>query len=324
MRRRIDAESQAPRRIGFLLLPGFPSMSHVAALEPLRAANTLAGRTLYLWHHLSIDGATVTASNGIAVPPDLDLDAAGDLDVLLVCAGGNPALFDHRPTFARLRALAAAGVVVGGMSGGAWVLARAGLLAGRRCTIHWEHIPPLLEEFPDLALERTLWVFDRDRITCAGGLAAFDMTVEMIARQHGTALATRVGEWYLHGRSRSADDEQRKSLQERHATANPRLLRVLAVIEEEIETPPTREHLAAVAGVTPRQLDRLFAEQLGTTLGEHALGVRLDRARALLRQSDLSVAEVAVACGFVATGHFSRRYRARFGLAPRQERGAGR
>ena len=274
MRRSIDPPETPIRRIGFLLLPGYPMMSHASALEPLRAANALTGRELYRWHHLTIDGAAAVASNGIAVPPDLALEAAGGLDVLFVCAGGNPATFDHRPTFARLRSLAAAGVMVGGMSGGAWVLARAGLLEGRRCTIHWEHIPALLEEFPDLALERRLWVFDRDRVTCAGGLAAFDMTTEMIARQHGADLATRVGEWYLHGRSRSGEDEQRTSLRERHGTANPRLLRVLAAIEEEIETPPSRAALAAIAGVTPRQLDRLFRDHLGTTPGAHGLGDR--------------------------------------------------
>lgn len=320
MRRLRAPVEDRPRRIGFLLIGGFAMMSHAAALEPLRAANTISGRTLYEWRHLTIDGAPAAASAGIAVPADLALEEAGGLDVLLVVAGGNPAAFDHRPTFARLRALAAAGVVIGGISGGAWLLARAGLLGGRRCTIHWEHGPALGEEFPDLRLERTLWVIDRDRVTCAGGLAAFDMTVEMIARQHGGELAAKVGEWYLHGRSRSGGDEQRTSLRERHGTPHPGLLEVLAAIEAEIETPPSRGDLARRAGVTVRQLDRLFAEHLGTTVGDHAIAVRLERARVLLRQTEMSVAEVAVACGFVSPGHFSRRYRARFGRSPREDR----
>ncbi len=318
-----QAPLDGPRRVGFLLLPGFPLMSYASAVEPLRAAVALTGRPVYAWAHLTIDGQPVTASCGLSVTPDLALEAASSLDVLFVCAGGNPAAFDHKPTFARLRALAAGGLAIGGMSGGSYVLARAGLLAGRRSTIHWEHIPALVEEFPDLRLERTLYVVDRDRITCAGGLAAFDMMVALIALDHGADLATRVSEWYLHTRSRSGDDAQRVSLRERYRTPNARVLKVLALMEERIEAPVAREALAAAAGVTLRQLERLFAAHLGTTLGEHYLAVRLERARTLLRQTSLSVAEVAVACGFVATGHFSRVYRARFGHSPRVERNFG-
>ena len=134
------------------------------------------------------------------------------------------------------------------MSGGAYILARAGLLERRRCTIHWEHIPALIEEFPDLRLERTLYVFDGDRITCAGGLAAFDMMAALIARRHGDDLAMAVSEWYLRTQSRSGEDSQRVSLRERYRVANERVLRVLALMEERIETPLSREALAARRG----------------------------------------------------------------------------
>lgn len=295
-------------------------MSYASAVEPLRAAVTLSGEPLYAWSHLGIDDGPVISSSGVSIAPDLGLEAAAGLDLLMVCAGGNPAAFDHKPTFARLRALSAGGLAIGGMSGGAWILARAGLLAGRRATIHWEHIPALLEAFPDLALERSLWVIDRDRITCAGGLASFDMMVELIGRRHGADLALRVCDWYLHARSRSGDDAQRLSLRERWRTTNDRLLKVLAVMEERIEEPVGRAALARVAGVTVRQLERLFSAHLGSTLGDHYLGLRLDRARTLLRQTSLSVAEIAVACGFAAPGHFSRVYRVRFGRTPTGER----
>ena len=203
----------------------------------------------------------------------------GRLDPLFVCAGGNPAAFDHKPTFARLRALAAAGVAIGGMSGGAYILARAGLLQRRRCTIHWEHVPALIEEFPDLLLERKLYVFDGDRATCAGGLAAFDMMVDLITRRHGAPLALAVSEWYLRTQSRSGEDAQRISLRERVRVANPRVLKVLALMEERIEKPLSREALAEAAGVTLRQLERLFASHLHVSLADHYLGLRLDRAR---------------------------------------------
>jgi len=308
------------RRIGFLLLPDFPLMSYASAIEPLRAANVLAGKALYLWSHFTVDGKPARASVGLEIAPDAALDAARDLDALFVCAGGNPAAFRHKGTFARLRALAATGVEIGGMSGGAFVLARAGLLERRRCTIHWEHIPALLEEFPDLLLERTLYVFDGDRPTCAGGLAAFDMMVDLIGRRHGSQLAMAVSEWFLRTRSRSGEEDQRVSLRERAGVANEKVLRTLALMEERIEQPFSRANLAEAAGVSLRQLERLFSAHLGETVASHYLGLRLDRARKLLRQTSLPIVEVALACGFSASGHFSRRYKARFGHPPTEER----
>ena len=314
----MDADKQ--RHIGFLLLPDFPLMSYASAVEPLRAANVLAGKPLYRWSHLSVDGRPARASVGLEIAPDLNWTQARSLDQLFVCAGGNPAAFAHRPTFARLRALASAGVPVGGMSGGAFILARAGLLERRRITIHWDHAPALSEAFPDLLVERTLYVFDGACATCAGGLAAFDMMVDLIERRHGAALALAVSEWYLRTQARSGEDSQRVSLRERTRVANAKVLKVLALMEERIETPFSREALAQAAGVTPRQLDRLFAAHLQQSVARFYLGLRLDRGRKLLRQTSLPVVEIAMACGFAASSHFARVYKARFGLTPGAER----
>ena len=311
--------AERPARFGFLLLSGFPLMSYASAVEPLRAANQLSGRALYDWVHLSFDGGPLVASNGVTFPADCSLDDAPHLDALFVCSGGNPAQFDHPPPFALLRTLAHRGIQMGGMSGGSYVLARAGLLGGHRCTVHWEHIPAFVEEFPRLRIERTLFVIDRNRITCAGGVAALDMMIELVARAHGADLANAVSEWYLHTRTRSGTDSQRMALRERTGIANARLLNTLAAMEAETENPVSRSELARTAGVTLRQLERLFADHLGTTISKRYAEIRLERARTLLRQSTLSVAEVAVACGFVSTSHFSRVYKARFGLQPRQE-----
>lgn len=305
-------------QIGFVLAPDFPLMSYASAVEPLRAANVLAGETIYRWRALTIDGAPARSSVGVEVLGDADWSEAKKFDRILVCAGGNPALFDHRPTFAQLRACAAAGVAIGGMSGGAFLLARAGLLAKKRCTIHWEHIPALREEFPDLLLERSLYVFDGELATCAGGLAAFDMMVELIGRRHGEKLAIAVSEWYLRTKAREGDEDQRISLRERAQVANPRVLKILGLMEEHIEQPFSHEELAQSAGVSLRQLERLFASHLGQSLGEAYVNLRLDRARKLLRESSLSVMEVALACGFVSASHFARRYKKRFGTAPRR------
>lgn len=295
-------------------------MSYASAVEPLRAANQIAGRELYRWFHISMDTNPLSASNGIIFSADAPLSAPPDIDALFVCAGGNPAQFHHPPTFAALRELARRGVSMGGMSGGSYPLARAGLLDGHRCTVHWEHIPAFIEEFPKLKVSRTLFVIDRDRITCAGGMASLDMMIEIIARAHGSDLAHAVSEWYLHTRTRQGTDSQRMALRERTGIANERLLKTLGAMEAHLENPLSRNALAEIAGITLRQLERLFAEHLSTTIGKHYGDIRLERARTLLRQSTLSIAEIAVACGFVSTSHFSKAYRVRFGHKPRQER----
>jgi transcriptional regulator GlxA family with amidase domain len=152
-----------PVRIGYLLVDGFALMSYASVAEPFRAANVLSGRTLYEWKHISVRGAFVRASNGAKVRADAQIGDALALDLLLVCAGGNPATFRDKRTFARLRYLASRGVRIGGVSGGPYLLARAGLLDGYQCTIHWEHRPAFTEAFPQLDVHHGLYVIDRDR-----------------------------------------------------------------------------------------------------------------------------------------------------------------
>jgi transcriptional regulator GlxA family with amidase domain len=309
-----------PPTIGILLVPGFALMSYASAVEPLRAANRLAGRELYKWRHISIDGRPAEASNGATIVCDHGIGEAVELDALFVCAGGNPALFVHEPTLKWLRGLARKGVRMGGVSGGSYVLARAGLLRGYRFTIHWEHIPALAEEFPHLPAASTLFEIDRDRLTCAGGIAALDMMHALIEADHGGELAAAVSDWFLHSQVRLGSGPQRMTLRERFGVTHPGLLRALERMEAHIEAPASRRDLAAAAGLSARQLERLFQGHLGSTIGEHYLKVRLDRARALLRQTTMPVLEIAVACGFVSASHFSRSYRSRFGSSPRAER----
>ena len=310
-----------PATIGFLLIPGFALLPYACAVEPLRAANILSGRTLYAWRHFSPDGAPSAASNGIVIAADpLSTDAVPHMHTLFVCAGGNPATFGHAATFARLRGLARQGVILGGISGGAYILARAGLLRNRRFTLHWEHAAAFAEEFPNLDLRRSLFEIDRDCVTCSGGTAALDMMHALIARTHGPAIAAAVSDWFLQTEIRAGTAPQRLSLRERLGVRSRPLLRALGAMEAQLENPHTRLDLATAAGVTPRQLERLFQRELGRTPGAHYLQLRLERARQLARQTDLPLSEIATACGFASLSHFSRSYRTRFGAPPTTER----
>lgn len=314
------SDNGRPTHVGFLLIPDFAILAYASAIEPLRAANRLSGRDLYRWSHVSIDGLPAPASNGVSIKPDYGVGDDIRFDYLFVCAGGNPAAFQHAPTFAWLRQLARRGVRLGGVSGGPYILARANVLKGYRFTIHWEHGPAFIEDYPELELRRSLYEIDRDRLTSSGGTAPLDMMHAVIAREHGSELAIAVSEWFLQTHVREGAGPQRMPLRERLGISHAPLLRVVGRMEQRLENPVPREELARTAGVSLRQLERLFRLHLGRSLGEHYLGLRLDRARDLLRQTTLSVLEIALACGFASASHFSRSYRARFGHAPRAER----
>ncbi|MCB8883115.1 GlxA family transcriptional regulator [Acidisoma cellulosilytica] len=307
------------KRIGFLLVPGFALLPYASAVEPLRAANEISGRALYSWHHLTPHGVPVQASNGITLSPDMDWADAASLDLLVVCAGVSAVGFHDAATLRRLAVLARQAVRMGGVSAGPYLLARAGLLKGYRFTLHWELAPSFLEEFPDLDLQRCLFEIDRDRLTCSGGAAPLDMMHALLAREHGNALAVAVSGWFLATAVRDGEHPQRMAPVMRFGVRNATVLRVIAHMEKHLDHPARGHELAAVAGISQRQLERLFQLYLCMTPTAFQLKLRLEQARTLLRQTGLSIMEVAVATGFANASHFAHAYRDRFGCTPRSD-----
>jgi transcriptional regulator GlxA family with amidase domain len=308
--------------VGFLLVPGFALMSYAAAIEPLRAANLLSGKELYRWWHAAPGGKPVMASNGVAIIPDYGT-ADRDADMVFVCAGGNPAIFDDKAVFAWLRRLARKGVTVGGISGGPYVLAKAGLLDERRATLHWEHMPAFREAFPEVTVVPSLFEIDGNRITCSGGISALDMMVALIQRDHGRQFAASVGDWFLHTHIREGFGPQRMDLRYRLGVADEKLLSVLGAMERSIEMPLPRAQLAREAGISLRQLERLFQRHVGHGIHSHYRWLRLERARQLLRETTLPVLDVALATGFASSSQFARAYRRAFREPPSATRTSG-
>lgn len=311
-------------RLAFLLLDGFALMSYAALIEPFRAANTLRERPLYSWSHISLDGQPVRASNGATIMADHGLADAIDADMLFLFAAGDPRGQMTPALAAWLRRMARRGVTVAGVSAAPYLLAGAGLLDGHRATIHWDHRDAFEEAFPHLVLDEALYVIDRGRITCAGGMAGMELARALIERRHGADLASRVGDWYIGPDPRPADRPQRSGAQGRFARADARLARVLDHMEAHVEQPASREDLAALAGVTVRQLERLFARHVGEGLAAHYLRLRTQRAMRMLRSTGLSVTEIAFACGFASASHFSSAFRRLYGQSPRAAREDGR
>jgi AraC family transcriptional regulator, glycine betaine-responsive activator len=311
-----------PRSFAFVLVPEFSMMPFSAAIEPLRVANRMHGREVYRWSTLSADGAEVTASNGTHVQVDGSLAKIEPVDAIVICAGVNA--YDHLDAgvAAHLRRLSRRDCLIGSVCSGSIVLAHAGLLDGRRCTGHWEDLETLAENFPSLDVTNSIFEIDGSRFTCSGGTAPLDLMIHFIALDFGRDLAARVADQMLHHSARQAAEPQRLALSERTGLRHPRLLDVIAAMEANLENPLSLGELADGAGMSLRQLERLFAAQLQIKPGRYYRSLRLQRARQLVQQTGLSMMQVAVATGFSSATHFAKAYRLVHGQPPRRDREA--
>jgi transcriptional regulator GlxA family with amidase domain len=316
------ADLSRPERFVFLLLENFTLIAFAGAIEPLRLANRMAGRSLYEWQVVTETGGPVAASNGVVIEAQAGLAELGRDAVIIVVGGLSVKQAITRPVLTWLRRETRRGLAVGAVCTGAQVIAQAGLLDGRRCTIHWENRDSFEEDFPEIELTQNVYVIDRDRFTAAGGAASTDLMLALIARRHGVELANLVADQMIHTAIRSDRDEQRLSIPTRIGVRHPKLASVIQRMEEAIEDPVSPAVLAQDAGMSTRQLERLFRRYLGRSPKRHYMELRLAKARNLLLQTDMSVINVALACGFTSPSHFSKCYRALYRTTPYRERGA--
>lgn len=316
------AEAKPTHKVAFLLVPGYSQLAFASTIEPLRMANQLAEKPLYQWWLVSRDGSPVTASNGTRIAVDHALADCPVPELAVVCSGIDVETRTDRDTLAWIRRLARRPVTLGAVCTGSFLLAQAGALEGYRCTLHWENISGIYEGllFPGTVFTSELFVMDRDRYTCSGGVAPLDMMLNLIARQQGLELAEAIAEEFLHERIREFSERQRVPLRVRLGTNQPKLVEVVTLMEANIHEPLTLDELAEHANTSRRQLERLFQRYLGCPPTRYYLDLRLGRARQLLLQTDMPITDVAVACGFVSPPHFTKCYHDQFGHSPSEER----
>ncbi|MGP9805160.1 GlxA family transcriptional regulator [Paracoccus sp. NSM] len=316
--------SQKPRRFTFLLLDRFTMLPFTAAIEPLRLANRASGQALFEWRLVGPGGDVATCSNGTRVLLDAGLESEatpGRDEVVIVCGGTEIAREATRPVLSWLRRQARGGASIGAVCTGAWILAEAGLLDGRKATIHWENHDGFAEAFPRVDLYRSVFVQDGNRLTAAGGTSSIDLMLHLIAEDHGDQIAAELADQMLHTAIRTDQDRQRLSIPTRIGVRHPRLAAVIARMEANLEEPVSPAELAQDAGMSTRQLERLFRRYLNRSPKRYYMETRLARARNLLMQTEMSIIEIALASGFSSPSHFSKCYRAQYGSTPYRERG---
>ena len=311
-----------PHHVVFLLLDRFTLMAYAAALEPLRLANRVMGKPIYSWQVLSETGAPVRCSNGTEVFVAGSLgDVPGDA-MILVCGGVDVQRATSPAILSWLRKRARHGNTIGGICTGAWTLAKAGLLDGHRATIHWENHDALIEDFPEINLTKSVFVIHGKRLTSAGGTGPLDMMLALLTNAEGADLAHAVADQLIYSAIRTNRDTQRLSIPARIGVRHPKLARVIEFMENHIEEPISPSELADEVNMSTRQLERLFRRYLNRSPKRYYMELRLERARNLLMQTDMSVISVALATGFTSPSHFSKCYRAHYDATPYRERGA--
>lgn len=323
----MNIPSVRSRTLVFFLVPNFTLLPFTAAVETLRIANRMLGYDAYSWRLCSADGEKVYSSAGIAL--DVDTSVADERknlggekrpDTLLVCSGVDIERYHNKAAFAWLRESYNRGLILGSLCTGTYVLAQAGLLNGKRCAIHWENLPGFSEAFPQVEVYADLYEVDGHLYTCAGGTASLDMMLNFIGQDFGENIVNRVCEQQLTDRVRNPHDRQRLPLRARLGVQNAKVLSIIELMENNLSEPLSLVEIADDAGLSRRQIERLFRQEMARSPARYYLEIRLDRARHLLIQSSMPVVEVAVACGFVSASHFSKCYREVYHRSPQQER----
>ncbi len=310
-----------PRRFVFVLLPNFTLISFAASLEALRVANRMSGQTIYDWIVTGEGGEFASCSAGTAFKLDCDLPELHRDDVIILCGGLDIKSGTTKRLMNWLRRESRHGMKIGAICTASYTLAASGLLDGKRATIHWENQDSFSEVFEDIELTKSVYVMDGNRFSAAGGISSIDLMLKFIADDHGEELANSVADQLVYSSIRTDQDSQRLSVPTRIGIRHPKLAQVIRMMETHIEDPISPAILAQDVGMSTRQLERLFRRYLSRSPKRYYMELRLQKARNLLMQTDMTVINVALACGFTSPSHFSKCYRSHYQTTPYRERG---
>ena len=291
-----------------------------STIEPLREANSVAGRAFYRWKVLSNDGRPVRASNGLTLNVDGSIEESSSCNMAIVVSSFDPQRYTTRSMLSWLRRLARQGIAVGAVETGAYVLARARLLDRHKATIHWENMESFVDEFPNVRVTGRIFEIDRNRFTASGAAAAMDMMLHFIAQHLGLQVAYSVAEEFIYNRMRGAENPQRLEASERMNAHHPRLKRLLKMLDSHLEDRLNVAQMAAFEQISEREVRRLFRAHLGLSPQAYHRRLRLHKARIMLRQTQLLVADVAIRCGFTSGSDFSRAFKREFRQKPVDDR----
>ncbi|WP_429809047.1 GlxA family transcriptional regulator [Ensifer sp. B1-9] len=325
----MDARSDGKKLLLFYLAPEFTMLAFTSALEVLRLANQVLEADAYEWRLVSADGSCIRASCGLAIDTDLSLAEARrrvndglDVRMAIVCSGRNVQHHVDKGLDSWLRECRKRRITLGALCTGSHLLAHAGLLREKRCTIHWENYPSFAERFADALLSTQIYEVDDEIYTCAGGTSALEMMLHIIGQDFGFDVAVEVCQQAIVAGVRDRSERQRLPFSLPQGVRSKNLKAAIRIMEQNLTEPLPLHVVAAKVGISRRQMERYFRHEFACSPARYYVRLRLERAKSLLKQTGMPVVEVAVACGFASASHFSKTYRIAEGVPPHESRKA--
>ncbi len=305
-----------PLKTAVLVLDECNTLSFAAAVDPMRAANRLAGRAAFDWDYVSATNEPPMLTSGLTVP-SFPLARLQGCELLIVLAGFQLARHATPSLLAGLRRIAATGATIAGIDGGPWLMAEAGLLDGHPATNHWEDLENFASRFPEVDVRNDRFTVSDGRLTSGGATPAIEMMLHIISARHGAGFAARVAGLFLYDGPAAEPRPQSRLGGHKH---NALTAKANALMEAALDEPLPLSALAETLGTSPRSLQQQFRLRLNTTPQDHYLQLRLAEARRLVTDTDLPLMEVAIATGFTSQSSFARAFRTAHGTSARDLR----
>ncbi len=305
---------EQPIKISFLLFDQFSNNSLGNCLEPLRASNSFVTSPIFEWQFLTIDGQSVHSSSGLPILPDAALSDLGRCDYLLINSSYGFEQNDTAKTRIALQKAAKFTDTIVGLDTGAWLMAAAGLLTDKSATIHWDVFDDFAERFPSVNAKRKRVVEDGNRITCAGAISSFDLSLTIISKHLGQSSKVDLEAFFMHHDTPFMAHSHQKDARD------PLVNKALSLMHSYIENPLSRTALAEQLSCQAKTLDRRCIGEFGATAGQIYRHIRLSAAQQLVTSTSLSIFEISLRCGFQNPSAMTRAYKARFGVTPTQNR----
>ena len=300
----------------FLLLPKLTMLAFSSSLEPLRIVNQLTQKEIYNWHILTPNNLPVTCSNGVVVSPDTKLENVQKNATIFICSGVEPMFTADKQVISWIRRQHRMGSKFGGICTGAYALAKAGIIGTSKFTLHWENQPGFIETFHNLLPTQSLFEIENNLITCGGGSAATDMMLHLIEESLGRDVAVVVADMCIHKRVSGHKAPQKSSLSVALGSRNLHLISAIQVMTETVEDPLPLVKMCEILKISRRQLERLFKRYTQQSPIQFYYSLRLERAHALLNETNMSITEIATATGFNSASHLSRQFKAKYNISP--------
>ncbi|MGR3623390.1 GlxA family transcriptional regulator [Pseudophaeobacter sp.] len=314
-----------PITLGFLIFPGFPMACLTSAIEPLRAANEIAGRDAFAWKILADQEGPIASSAGVSFAPDHLLGEAGELQHLFFVSSPNGQFDNPTKANAILHRHLRTGGSLGAFSGGIFPLARSRIMEGLPMSVHWCYEAAFQAEFPDVEAHQTVLNDQGPCKTASGSAAVFDLMLNLIEQELGPEITTETACWFQHPYVRSADVPQRLPVLGNAAGKDmlpPKVAQAIKLFAEHIEEPIQISAVAEAINMSARSLERSFKRATGQSPLKYYRQMRMNEARQLVLYSRDPITSIAYMVGYSSPSAFQRHYRDIYGISPLKDREA--